>query len=212
MIKKAVQKSLLIHLFIVLFFILLLSFKNNNPLREFEFSIVEKEAMPIKKKPKIIVNSTKPSDLKKMQAKSKREVFGLNRKAQVDPNSKVEVKLGNNLNKEEDEKILNKNDPDSLPQAAEEFLITSMPRAINEVRPEYPRWAKEQKISGSVLFEILIDGKGDVRSAKLVRGLHPELDELALRAIVKFKFKPAYIENETTAVRIKYAIRYVLEN
>jgi TonB family protein len=186
--------------------------KEATVVQKYEFSIVEKEAVTIKKKPKIVLNATKAPKVIKAKSKPVREVFGLNRKALTDSKSTIVVKQGNNLNKKEDNNILKKDDPDSLPQVTEEFLVTSMPRAINEVRPEYPVWAKESKISGSVIFEILIDGKGDVRSANLVKGLHPELDKLALAAIQKFKFKPAYIDKETTAVRIKYAIRYVLEN
>jgi TonB family protein len=212
MTKASLQKSLLIHLFIILIFVFIVSVKNNNTKDKFSFSLVEKEAITIQKKPKININATKPLRVKKTLVKPIREVFGINRKSQVSPNGKVKVKLGNNLNKKEDKKVLKKDDPDSLPQATEEFLITSMPRAIREVRPEYPRWAKEQKISGRVIFEILIDGKGDVRKAILVKGLHPELDKLAQKAIVRFKFKPAYMKTESTAVRIKYAIRYVLEN
>ena len=87
-----------------------------------------------------------------------------------------------------------------------------MPRAIKEFRPDYPRWAKEKGITGSVIFYILIDEKGKVRQAKLIKNLHPELDQLAKQAIYRVEFKPAYIENEPVAVRIKYAIRYVLEN
>jgi TonB family protein len=210
--KTSFQYSVLIHLLIFVFLFSIISIKEKAKLEIYEFSIIEKQAIEIKKKPKIIVNATKPTIKTKKVVKPVREVFGVSRKAQTDSESTVVVKKGNNLNKEEDDKILNKDDPDSLPQATEEFLITSMPRAINEIRPEYPRWAKEKKISGSVIFEILIDGRGDVRDAKLVKGLHPELDKLGLEAMLKFKFKPAYIEKETTAVRIKYAIRYVLED
>ena len=212
MIKSSFQYSIVIHVLILSFLILIINIKEKSKMEKYEFSIVEKEAVEIKKKPKVVINPSIPTKLKPKLVKPIREIFGVSRKAQTDSESTVIVKKGNNLNKIEDEKVLNKDDPDSLPQATEEFLITSMPRAISEIRPEYPRWAKEKKISGSVVFEILIDGKGDVRDAKLVKGLHLELDKLALEAILRFKFKPAYIEKETTAVRIKYAIRYVLEN
>jgi len=210
--KESLRYSISFHFLIVLFITVLVKIKTHTEVKQFEFSIVEQEAVVVKKMPKIIVNATKIKNIKKVTAKSKREIFGVSRNAITNTKGKVEVKLGNNLNKKEDKKTLLKDDPDSLPQATEEFLITSMPRPINEIRPPYPRWAKERKISGSVIFEILIDGKGDVRSAKLLKGIDPRLDDFAKIAILKFKFKPAYIEKKATAVRIKYAIKYVLED
>jgi protein TonB len=87
-----------------------------------------------------------------------------------------------------------------------------MPRALKEIRPEYPSWAKEQKIFGSVIFEILIDKEGRVREAILLKGLHPELDKMAKEALLRFQFQPAFIEKEPAAVRIQYAIKYILES
>ena len=178
----------------------------------FNFTIVEKEVIEINKSPKIVINADTSLPIQSKTQKKIREVFGVKRNTLTSDKGTVTAKVGNTLTKKEDDKELQDDESDSLPQAAEEFLITSMPRAINEVRPEYPKWAKEQKISGSVIFEILIDKNGDVRQAKLVRGLNPKLDQLAKAAILKFKFKPAYIEKKPAAVRIKYAIKYLLES
>jgi TonB family protein len=210
--NRALTQSLTIHFFLVALFMSLLVIDKQKMVEKFTFDIIEKEVITISKKPKVIINAEKKvAPVKKVQ-KEQREVFGVKRKTMTSEKGTVQAKVGNTLTKKEDDKVLRDDESDSLPEPAEEFLITSMPRALEEIRPVYPKWAKEQKISGSVIFEILIDKKGTVRQATLLRGLHPELDKLAKEAIMKFKFKPAYIEKEATAVRIKYAIKYLLES
>lgn len=210
--NRALSQSLTIHSFIILLFLSMMLIDKQTIVEKFTFDIIEKEVVTISKKPKVIINAEKEKAPIKKAKKEQREVFGVKRKTITSKKGSVQAKVGNTLTKKEDDKVLRDDESDSLPEPAEEFLITSMPRALEEIRPIYPKWAKEQKISGSVIFEILIDKKGNVRQANLLRGLHPELDKLAKDAIMKFKFKPAYIEKEPTAVRIKYAIKYLLES
>lgn len=210
--NRALTQSLTIHFFLVALFISMMLIDKQKIVEKFTFDIIEKEVVTISKKPKVIINAEKKQAPIKKAQKEVREVFGVKRKTMTSEKGTVQAKVGNTLTKKEDDKILRDDESDSLPEPAEEFLITSMPRALEEIRPIYPKWAKEQKISGSVIFEILIDKKGKVRQANLLRGLHPELDKLAKDAIMKFKFKPAYIDKEPTAVRIKYAIKYLLES
>ena len=189
--NKAFGISLIIHFSFLLMIALFLLPSSSKKKETFNFTITEKEIITVKKKPKIVVNASKKSVSKEVKKKV-REVFGGKRKSLLD-NKKgtTNLKVGNTLTKKEDNKILRDDEDDSLPEAADEFLITAMPRAINEIRPKYPKWAKDQKISGSVVFEILIDQKGKVRSLKLLKGIHPKLDTLAKEALSKFEFRPA---------------------
>lgn len=212
--KTALSQSIIIHTVIVTLMVFITIKPQQRIYEEIEFEIIEKEIINIRKKPNIVINATKPPPaVLNTPPKEIRQVFGINRKAIVDnEKGNVVVKKGNTLTKKEDNKVLKDDDPDSLPEPAEEFLITSMPKAQEEFRPEYPQWAKDQGISGSVIFEILIDKTGKVRSAKLLKSLHPELDKLAEVAMKKFKFKPGFIEKEPVPVRIRYAIRFILES
>jgi len=210
--NKALSESFIIHGLIVVIFMVVMSLSDKKETQIFSFELVEKEAIEIKRSPKVVINAEKEEKITKKAKKKNREVFGVKRKTITNYKGTVTAKVGNTLTKKEDDKKLKDDESDSLPEPAEEFLITSMPRALSEVRPEYPLWAKEQKISGSVIFEILIDQNGDVRQATLLRGLNPELDKLAKEAILKFKFKPAFIDKKPAAVRIKYAIKYLLES
>lgn len=210
--NKSLQQSLFIHFLLVGMFFTLMIIDKQKVIENFEFEIIEKEIVQIKKKPKVVINSKPAPEVKKSSKVKPREVFGVKRKTLLSKKGTVQAKVGNTVTKKEDDKVLRDDESDSLPAPAEEFLITAMPRPIEEIRPRYPRWAKEQKITGSVIFDILIDKKGVVRKATLIKGLHPELDKSAIEAILKFKFRPAYIEKEPTAVRIKYAIKFILES
>lgn len=210
--QKTLSQSFLIHAFILMVFFMLSYMDKNKTIEQYNFDLVEKEIVKLKKsKPNIVINADKKQAVKKAVKKT-RKVFGVKRKTMTSSKGNVTAKVGNTVTKKEDNKVLRDDESDTLPEPAEEFLITSMPRAINEIRPDYPQWAKEQGITGSVIFEILIDKEGKVRQAKLLKGLEPRLDKSAKEAIMKFKFRPAYIEKEATAVRIKYAIKFILES
>lgn len=113
--------------------------------------------------------------------------------------------------KEVDSKTLRPGEDEALPIPADEFLVTAMPELQSEIRIPYPPEAREKRIQGAVIMELLIDSQGVVREAKLVSGPGAGLNEAALNAVRSFKFKPARIQEQSVAVRIRYAYRFVLE-
>lgn len=100
---------------------------------------------------------------------------------------------------------------ESLPVAAEEYLVTEMPLLLDEVRITYPEEAKRQRLQGKVVMDLLIDAEGRVRDIKLISGEHSVLNSAAAEAVRSFRFKPANIEGKAVAVKIRYAYRFVLE-
>lgn len=225
-ITPSFKKSLLVHGLIFSSFILLSKLKISTELPTpvfVDFKVVEKE-IPLKDL-KVIEHPTEhkskpalnPIDVKKVNTKPVNEVFGLSRKALTSDNDSgaVSVKTGNTIAKENDDKVLGKDDPDSLPGdlpiLAEEYLVSEMPKVLTEFRAPYPKAAKEKNIEGAVILDIIVDDKGKVRWAKLVSGPGFGLNEVALDSIKQFIFKPARIENKSVSVKIRYAIRFVLE-
>jgi protein TonB len=101
-------------------------------------------------------------------------------------------------------------DGDSLPAPTEEYLVSQMPRVITEVRPVYPKEAREKQKSGSVVLDILIDEKGNVRQVNVLESEEIFRHE-ALEAMKKFKFSPANINGKAVAVKIRYVIKFELE-
>ncbi|MCR9203967.1 MAG: energy transducer TonB, partial [Halobacteriovoraceae bacterium] len=60
-------------------------------------------------------------------------------------------------------------------------------------------------------LSVLVDGKGVVRQVKVIEG--KEIFRApAVEAMKKFQFKPATMEGKNVAVRIRYTLRFVLEN
>lgn len=144
--------------------------------------------------------------------KTAREVFGLNRQSYTDSvNGSIDAKAGNTTAKKVDDIKLQENDADSLPTPTEEYLVSQMPRVITEIKPTYPKLAKEKEIEGIVALEILIDEQGRVRQANIISGPGFGLENAALQAIYQFRFSPAKVEGSSVAVKIRYNLKFVLE-
>lgn len=144
-----------------------------------------------------------------------KKVFGITRKTittTTNEPSAAEVKTGNTVAKEMDDLKLDPNDADSLPIPSDDYLVTSMPILISEVRIPYPETAKKAGIEGPVLMDLLIDDQGKVRQVNLIKGPGFGLNEAALEAIKNFQFRPAKIKDQSVAVKIRYTYRFVLEN
>lgn len=164
----------------------------------------------VKEKPKVVLKSiNEPRD----EGKSQREVFGASRRSYTDENvgdEGVSAKKGNTLAKETDKTILEDTDADALPTPTEEYLVSEMPRVLSEVRPTYPKEAKEKSLEGAVVMDILVDDKGKVRQVSVIEG-EPLFRAGAVEAMKKFLFRPAMLEGRPVAVRIRYTLKFQLE-
>lgn len=143
-------------------------------------------------------------------AKPGRAVYGASRNSQTSAEGVVTAKLGNTLAKSQDAQILTADDPDALPTPTEEYLVSRMPTVKVEVKPAYPPEAREKRIEGPVVLDVLIDAAGVVRQATVVEGAEIFRAE-ALTAMRKFRFSPALVDGAPVAVRIRYTLRFKLE-
>ena len=141
-----------------------------------------------------------------------RAVFGQSRNAITsDDASAPEFKAGNTVAKAPDQERLAPSDADSLPIPTEEYLVSRMPELLTDLRAPYPPEARKAGVQGAVIMDLLIDSEGNVREAKLISGPGSGLNEAALEAARKLKFRPALVEKNQVAVRIRYSYRFVLE-
>jgi TonB family protein len=167
--------------------------------------------VPVEEKPKVVIKSVNEVI---PEARPSKAVFGANRNSYVDESvsdsEAVESKKGNTLAKSTDQEVLQDSDSDALPTPTEEYLVSEMPSVLSEVRPHYPKAAQDQRLDGAVVMDILIDELGAVREATLVDG--PEIFRSgALEAMKKFKFRPAQVDGNPVAVKIRYTLRFELE-
>jgi protein TonB len=164
----------------------------------------------VKEAPKVVlksVNEPVPS------AKPAREIFGASRDSYTDKTvgaEGVEAKKGNTLAKEMDQTKLLDSDATNLPTPTEEYLVSEMPVPLSEIRPTYPKEAKDKQVEGTVALDVLIDQAGKVRQVSVIEG--PQVFRAsALEAMKKFLFRPAKVDGKPVAVRIRYSLNFKLE-
>jgi protein TonB len=89
-----------------------------------------------------------------------------------------------------------------------EDLIKATPEAV--VRPSYPAQALAAKVEGKVRLELVVDEQGAVKNARVLRGLGYGLDEAALAAAQRTRFRPATRCAQPVAAPFVIAVRFVL--
>jgi TonB family protein len=99
--------------------------------------------------------------------------------------------------------------------AVEAVAITddiTPPRLSEVANPDYTAEARKKRIEGSVTVAIVVDKKGDVANAKVVKGLGYGLDENAIIAVKEWKYKPAEKDGEPIAVKMEVTVDFFLHD
>jgi TonB family protein len=76
----------------------------------------------------------------------------------------------------------------------------SSPSLIHKVEPEYSEDARKAKFQGSVLLYIEVDASGRAQNIRVTRSLGLGLDEKAIEAVRKWKFRPGYRDGKPVTV------------
>jgi TonB family protein len=85
-----------------------------------------------------------------------------------------------------------------------------LPEVIDSPNPVYPEEAARRRLGGTVTLELLVDENGSVQDVKVLNGIKPDfgLNEAAVAAVRKWRFKPATKEGVRVKVRITQRIRF----
>jgi TonB family protein len=86
----------------------------------------------------------------------------------------------------------------------------SAPIPIFKVDPEYSEEARKAKFQGTVVLSIVIDERGIPTNFKVVRPLGLGLDERAIEAVQRWRFKPGYRDNKPVAVLATVEVNFRL--
>jgi protein TonB len=73
----------------------------------------------------------------------------------------------------------------------------SQPVPLNNVEAEFSDEARRAKYQGVCLISVIVDAQGNPQNPRVVRALGMGLDEKALEAVRKYKFKPALKDGKT---------------
>jgi protein TonB len=86
----------------------------------------------------------------------------------------------------------------------------SDPVPIFKPEPEYSEEARKAKFQGAVMLSIIIDENGKTRDVRVVRPLGLGLDEKAIEAVLKWRFKPSLKDGRAVAVSANVEVNFRL--
>jgi len=101
--------------------------------------------------------------------------------------------------------------PYSAPKYTPLYQVDSPPAVTSEFKITYPEEARKAGIEGPVTLSILVDAEGRVVSAKLLTGPGYGLNEAALEAIKRFRFKPAIKGGQPVSTEMRYTYTFLLD-
>ena len=86
------------------------------------------------------------------------------------------------------------------------------PQPLSDIRPVYPEIAQEAGIEGTVVVQVFIDKKGRVQDTVILKGIpNTGLDEAAISAIRKTRFRPAKQRERPVGVWISIPVNFRLK-
>ena len=84
----------------------------------------------------------------------------------------------------------------------------SAPSLVYKVEAEFSEEARKAKMSGVVTVGFVVDEKGNVTRARVIRGLGMGLDEKAIEAVRQYRFKPAMENGKPVKVEVNVEVNF----
>jgi TonB family protein len=97
---------------------------------------------------------------------------------------------------------------ETVHQAGEKGLTP--PKATYTVPADYSEKARKARVQGVVGLRVIITSEGKIGDVTIVKKLNPDLDEKAVEAVHKWKFKPAIKDGQPVAVQINVNMQFAL--
>jgi TonB family protein len=84
------------------------------------------------------------------------------------------------------------------------------PSLLFKVEPEYSEEARKAKYQGTVVLYVEVDPSGKARNLRVIRSLGLGLDEKAIEAVNKWRFKPGYKDGRPVTVAATIEVNFRL--
>jgi protein TonB len=86
----------------------------------------------------------------------------------------------------------------------------SAPSVVYKVEPEYSEEARKAKFQGTVVLFIVVDEHGNPRDLRVIRPLGLGLDQKAIEAVQKWKFRPGMKDGRAVPVQATIEVNFRL--
>ena len=85
------------------------------------------------------------------------------------------------------------------------------PKVVTRVEPSYPGELRQQKKSGIVVIQAIVNTDGSVGPAAVVRHSDPGFDEEALTAVRQWRYEPATLHGKPIRVYLPIFVNFRLD-
>jgi TonB family protein len=82
------------------------------------------------------------------------------------------------------------------------------PRLLREVKADYTEEARQRRIAGDVILEIVVRRDGTVGDVKVLQGLGSGLNDQAMQAVRQWRFAPAQRQGTPVDVIVEVAVEF----
>lgn len=90
--------------------------------------------------------------------------------------------------------------------------VDAPPKRLDDMKPEYPLWAKRKGIEGSVAVEFLLTDKGKIEDIKITESIPEKVfDSAVIESVKQWQYAPAARKGKPVYVRMKVNIQFELE-
>jgi TonB family protein len=86
-----------------------------------------------------------------------------------------------------------------------------LPQLLHAQKPAYTRAAMTAKIQGAVWMETVVETDGRPGEVRVIKSLRQDLDEQAVRALKKWRFKPATYNDAPVPVIVSIEMTFTLK-
>jgi periplasmic protein TonB len=80
---------------------------------------------------------------------------------------------------------------------------------IYRVQPQYPPLARQARIQGIVVLRAMISREGKIENLQIITG-HPLLVKSAMDAVLQWRYRPYYLNNEPVEVETQVTVNFTL--
>ena len=88
--------------------------------------------------------------------------------------------------------------------------LSALPQVLWKIEPEYSEEARKARYQGSVMIALEVDSEGRPRNIRVIRSLGMGLDERALEAVARWRFKPGVLNGRPVSAPVSIEVSFRL--